>query len=372
MAYPRIIYEPSLRRCQAVFIILVGCFSHSLSNGALFGPMEVLMMSHLWIGNGGGRIRRDDDVVALEDRLADQTAARLDQASNSETGLNYFFQELKDDTGTPLDDYYSRPHITAEKARDAPILIVGGSDGSGTRAVVGLLGELGVPMLVDDDGTLDVHAPILFHGETEKGWPPLVRLILQQTHSADYTLESLPDDVRERAIEELQNFEGSYDPRVRQLLDSLESTETLAAENVRFGFKAPVSMLLLPIFLETFGRIKFLHIVRDGRDIALSQNTSPVDKFYKTFYTHAGEKIQRLRGTTNGKEVEAMQLWNDWNSQVLEWERRNADGRTFDFLVIRTEDLLSPETKFENLVKLADFVGSPRTVNELCEYHPVV
>jgi hypothetical protein len=333
--------------------------------------MEVYMMSHLWIGNGGGRITPDDDVVELEDRLADQTAARLDKASNSDKGLRSFFQTIKDDTSTPLDDYYSRPHITAEKGREAPILIVGGSDGSGTRAVVGLLGELGVPMLVDDDGTLDVHAPILFDGEIEKGWPPLVRLILQQTHSADYTLESLPDDVRTRAIEELQKFEGSYGPRVRKLLESLESAETVAAENVRFGFKAPVSMLLLPIFLETFGRVKFLHIVRDGRDIALSRNTSPVDKFYKTFYAHAEEQIQRLRGTTDGKEVEAIQLWNDWNSQVLEWERRNSDGRTFDYLTIRTEDLLSPETKFESLVKLADFVGSPRTGDELCEYHPL-
>jgi hypothetical protein len=61
-----------------------------------------------------------------------------------------------------------------------------------------------------------------------------------------------------------------------------------------------------------------------------------------------------------------MQLWNDWNTGLLEYERTYADGKTFDFLVMRTEDLLNPEKKFKSLIQLANFVGSPKTVEELC------
>lgn len=38
----------------------------------------------------------------------------------------------------------------------------------------------------------------------------------------------------------------------------------------------------------------------------------------------------------------------------------------FDFIVVRSEDLVDPEQKFETFVQLADFVGSPKTVEEIC------
>jgi hypothetical protein len=46
-------------------------------------------------------------------------------------------------------------------------------------------------------------------------------------------------------------------------------------------------MLLLPIFSEAWNGvgIKFLHVTRDGRDIAFSGNQSPVRKFYDTYYS---------------------------------------------------------------------------------------
>lgn len=55
-----------------------------------------------------------------------------------------------------IDDYYSRPHI-----REPVTLIVGGSDGSGTRAFAQYLQDLDVPIIVDDFGTFDVHAEML-------------------------------------------------------------------------------------------------------------------------------------------------------------------------------------------------------------------
>ena len=58
-----------------------------------------------------------------------------------------------------------------------PILIVGGTDGSGTRSAdVDTLGSLlGVTVFADDDQTMDIHASPLFR---KQGWPALVTTFL--------------------------------------------------------------------------------------------------------------------------------------------------------------------------------------------------
>lgn len=61
-----------------------------------------------------------------------------------------------------------------------------------------------------------------------------------------------------------------------------------------------------------------------------------------------------------------MHLWNDWNTQALEWEQTHAKEADFDFIVMRSEDLVDPEKKFESLAQLAAFVGSPKTMKEVC------
>lgn len=67
------------------------------------------------------------------------------------------------------------------------------------------------------------------------------------------------------------------------------------------------------------------------------------------------------------RSVMAMSLWNDWNTQVLRWERMHANESDFDYIVVRSEDLLNPDTKLEMLVRLAQFVKSPLSIDGLSE-----
>lgn len=48
------------------------------------------------------------------------------------------------------------------------------------------------------------------------------------------------------------------------------------AYNVKFGFKAPVAMTLMPWWREVCPHLMFIHVTRDGRDIAFSANQVPV------------------------------------------------------------------------------------------------
>lgn len=265
----------------------------------------------------------------------------------------------------PLDDYTTRKHMSMAIGEDMPILVVGGSDGSGTRAFVEVLGRLGVPMLIDDTGTADVHASCMFDGD---GWPALVRSVLKTTRSANYSWEDFPLAQRSMLQSTMDRFKVVYGKRAANLREHGIKDGFRLAEKVRYGFKAPVSMLLLPILRQAYRRIKFLHVIRDGRDVSLSNNKSPVQKFYHVFYSDGSKNKSDFENITEDILLErmAMQLWNDWNIQTLDWESKHSDGKTFDYLIMRTEDLMNPTTRLTSLRQLADFVGSQRNDTELC------
>lgn len=52
------------------------------------------------------------------------------------------------------------------------VLVVGGTDGSGTRRVVQLLTKLGVTVVSEDPETYDIHADLF------GGWPEVVTPVL--------------------------------------------------------------------------------------------------------------------------------------------------------------------------------------------------
>jgi hypothetical protein len=114
-----------------------------------------------------------------------------------------------------------------------------------------------------------------------------------------------------------------------------------------------------------------------GRDVALSSNQSPVLKFYRSTYTDYEQREEKFSGDL--WNVRAMQLWNDWNTQVNAWATRhsidqkvdsNNDNKdvTVDYMWMRSEDLLpgSPQ-RLECLHALAKFVGSTLTPEQLCK-----
>jgi len=269
------------------------------------------------------------------------------------------------------DDYTKRLHpspLTTPSTFTPVPLLVGGSDGSGTRSVVSLLEKLGVDMIIDDTRTNDVHGQEMVLGE---GWPAVVSPVLKEVFSADYDFYDgqsgsgvlpkggiLTSQTREFVRGEIEAMNDSHRRQRKGLGTSL----------ITYGIKAPVSMLLVPAFLDIWRGMKFIHVVRDGRDIAFSGNQSPVNKFYKDSYPDGESRWHQYPDM----KVKSMQLWSDWNADLLEWERRKAEavnagsGENFDFLLLRLEDLLDSDTRFEQIKRVASFVGSPHSDAKLC------
>lgn len=199
-----------------------------------------------------------------------------------------------------IDKFFSRHD------RAAPLLI-GATGGSGTRALHGALGEAGLFV-----GTRLNHAGDAM--DFEPFLDEIINPILRETRSLDYALDQL--SARTRTVAE-SGFKAAL--------------KTYAAELPRkaghWGWKNPRSMFVLPIIAAACPGMSFLHLVRDGRDMALSDNQNQPNKHYEALFGEAYE----------GAAPEcAIRLWAAANSQVADWGERELGNR---YMRIRFEDL---------------------------------
>jgi hypothetical protein len=146
-----------------------------------------------------------------------------------------------------------------------PILIIGGTDGSGTRAFVDTIKRLGVTIVADDPNTFDVHAGELFNGQ---GWPALVNTVLKHTHSGDYEWDDLPSETRRILGQEIPRFLKTLKVKYKRQKILQRQPHQLGfgphpPKGVLFAMKAPVAMLVLPVLTKFMGKVKFVHVLRE-------------------------------------------------------------------------------------------------------------
>lgn len=260
------------------------------------------------------------------------------------------------------------------KPHDETILAVGGTDGSGTRRVVQLLTQLGVTMVVDPSMQFDVDA------STVGGWPNVVLPLINHTHTLNYDPNSLPHELYlstqkliMRILEEIKNNSKTLMRSTKHLKQSgiLKTRSGTSSANISFGFKAPISMALLPWFAHEVLNLRFLHVIRDGRDIAFSGNQSPVTKFFNVSYLRFKELLNL------SSPLKAIKLWSDWNVGVYNWTKRIATVKngvnvkvnsSFAYIRLHTEDLVSEsiQVRYNAITQLAKWVGSSSDVNQIC------
>jgi hypothetical protein len=248
-------------------------------------------------------------------------------------------------------------------------MVVGGTDGSGTRRVVQILAELGVVMVSEDPETYDIHADLV------RGWPEVVTPVVTATRSLDYTPSKMNTALQERTRKNVGAILGQVDkdsvkPQSFKLAVGgvLPHPEGVQATAVKYGFKAPVAMTLTPWFAELSPHFKMVHVLRDGRDISFSANQGPVTKFFTAMY---GTQYARLHAAVKG-----IKLWSDWNAQVHAWAQRYAQqlsadttgDHSFGYFAIHSEDLVHPSSavRYAAIKHLAGFVGSTLSPQQLC------
>jgi hypothetical protein len=131
----------------------------------------------------------------------------------------------------------------------------------------------------------------------------------------------------------------------------------LPAEAIRWGWKEPRSIYLLPFLRSQMPTLRFLHVVRDGRDMAFSDNQRQLMK-------HGDAALaQRV---SRRQPVRSIALWSWVNESTADFGERELGA---DYLRLRFEDLCAePRVTVE---RIYEFFGLEGDVDAAAaEVHP--
>jgi hypothetical protein len=124
-----------------------------------------------------------------------------------------------------------------------------------------------------------------------------------------------------------------------------------------WGWKVCETTYILPVIRALFPQARFVHLVRDGRDVAFSNHTGPVDEFWrKVFFGRADIDSWQGMALTGPSYRRRPHLFNaqHWLASVSLGHRMAAELGD-QCLELRLEDLcLDPDS---TIPRLLDFIG---------------
>ena len=112
----------------------------------------------------------------------------------------------------------------------------------------------------------------------------------------------------------------------------------------RWGWKAPRSIYLLPFLHAQFAQLKFIHVLRDGRDMALSPNQNQIRKHGPAVLSW-GERLFR------SVPERSVLLWDKVNSHAADYGETSLRE---NYLRVRFEDLCAKP--LETTVQILNFL----------------
>ena len=295
-------------------------------------------------------------------------------------------------------------------------VVIGGVGGSGTRGVWELLEQLGVDLCKDcsDRRTRDSN---MFNWDFEQGY------LLEELYNETHTFAA-------RGVSDTSS--QLWDKILKKTRSSIKDHRHHSAGPgpVAWGWKRPRAMFLLPFFEALMGSSwKYIHVVRDGRDIAGKGSNAQFNSFCRhssfvdvepdcanipTFKMKLGPSPMMMLGptpppplrhttlpgetdreskrpsiedflgprpTTSDKRRQQtpgiLRYWQTVNSQVDDWAREMLapSGR---YLMLNIENItLEPQRCADTIVELAKFVGvalpsEPEALRELAEQSTAV
>jgi hypothetical protein len=204
----------------------------------------------------------------------------------------------------------------------APV-IIGALGGSGTRGVVLVLRRAGWWM----GGRVDE--------QTQDSLP--MRTFLAEWFEPLLDFPDIPPPINEQARAAFEHAIAAH-------------RAGIPAPAAPWGWKNPRNMWLLPFYASVYPRLKFIHVVRDGRDMSLSNNLFLLE-------TH-GDRLLGS-GWRDDPEAAQLQLWTMGNSRARALAERQAG---IDYFLLRYEDFCTNSR--ETLSRLFAFLGAAQSLVE--------
>jgi len=144
-----------------------------------------------------------------------------------------------------------------------------------------------------------------------------------------------------------------FGPQLWELLSQGEATY--------WGWKDPRTTLTFPIWLRVFPQTRFLHIIRNGIDVAISihrRSQKQRQKFWKRIYP-----LDYSPATLDFQYC--FQLWEKYTSFVLDNKGIIPSGQ---YLELRFEELLAqPEGKLQDICNFIEFPVRKDRLKAICD-----
>ena len=201
-------------------------------------------------------------------------------------------------------------------------LVIGATGGSGTRVVARLARHAGYDLGRNLNSAEDALEFYSFHDK----W-------INRFVSVERRGETLPKAEAEQMESELQSALDRHCP------------ETIRKERL-WGWKAPRSIYLLPFLHRQLANLKFIHVLRDGRDMVLSPNQNQSRK-------HAAAVLNWSERVFRPAPERAMLLWERANLHAAEFGESNLRD---NYLRVRFEDLCA--RPIETTAQIMNFLGA--------------
>lgn len=198
------------------------------------------------------------------------------------------------------------------------IICIGGTGGSGTRALANLCKKLGYDMGDRVNVTMDSMAVV--KGCISK-WVPV------------HLSKDLSDE-EERLMAD--DFIGSV------------KEQFIKSTNTKRVIKNPRSIFLMPRLHQLYPNFKYLHLVRDGRSVAF--NTRPNKKYTEQYASFIFDDI---KPGVWSPEI-AIRVWSKVNSEIYEYGVKYMGD---NYLLVRYEDLCNNDE--QTYTNLSNFLGLP-------------
>ena len=113
-----------------------------------------------------------------------------------------------------------------------------------------------------------------------------------------------------------------------------------------WGFKNPRSMLILPFYAEMFPGMKFIHVIRDGRDVTLGNELAGNEEYISAFTEPADAALTA--------EQRMITFWGRSNAMAQRYGEQHLGDR---YLRIRFEDLCNHPA--EHVSEMLRFAALP-------------
>jgi hypothetical protein len=136
---------------------------------------------------------------------------------------------------------------------------------------------------------------------------------------------------------------SEFETAMRDDLSGVLDRHLLHYAGGRWGWKEPRSIFLLPFFDRCMPSLRFLHVVRDGRDMAFSSNQNQLRKHGWAF------------GIKGAGPSASIALWNRLNVETARYGEEVLGAR---YLRLRFEDLCAePSRTAERVVDFFELTG---------------